>query len=35
MDWTAIITNTVTTTGAITVPWLALRGKLAELTGTE
>lgn len=34
MDWTAIITNTITTVGAIGVAWMALRGKLAELGKT-
>lgn len=34
MDWTAIITNAVTTSGAVGVAWLALRGKLAELGKT-
>lgn len=34
MDWTAIITNSVTTTGAIAIAWFALRGKLAELGKT-
>lgn len=34
MDWTAIITNTVTTTGTVGIAWLALRGKLAELGKT-
>ena len=37
MDWTTIIVTTITTTGSITLAWLALRSKLAELgkTATE
>lgn len=31
MDWTTIIVTTITTTGSITLAWLALRSKLAEL----
>ena len=37
MDWTAIIVSALTTIGSVTVAWLALRGKIAELgkTATE
>lgn len=37
MDWTTIIVTTITATGSITLAWLALRSKLAELgkTATE